>query len=187
MLATLLLSFGTPMLVAGDEFGNTQFGNNNPYCQDNVLTWIVWDAIRQEDRDLVRYVRKLIQLRQKMQVFERKKFFNGKINERYARYNIKDIMWFSEQGKEFENNDWYLEDRKSLSYFIYGENCSFFLIYNANAQPLVWQLPDFVKKTKITLIFDSSEQLKPETPIVKDELDIPAWSVWVLELRKPEK
>lgn len=187
MLATLLLSFGTPMLVAGDEFGNTQFGNNNPYCQDNVLTWIVWDAISQEDRDLVRYVRKLIQLRQKMQVFERKKFFNGKINERYARYNIKDIMWFSEQGKEFENNDWYLEDRKSLSYFIYGENCSFFLIYNANAQPLVWQLPDFVKKTKITLIFDSSEQLKPEIPIVKDELDIPAWSVWVLELRKPEK
>lgn len=75
MLATLLMSFGTPMLVAGDEFGNTQFGNNNPYCQDNVLTWIVWQAIRQQDRDLVRYVRRLIQQRQKMDVFARKKIF----------------------------------------------------------------------------------------------------------------
>ena len=187
MLATLLMSFGTPMLVAGDEFGNTQFGNNNPYCQDNVLTWIVWDAIRQQDRDLVRYVRRLIQLRQKMAVFARKKFFSGKLIEKYARYDVKDIMWYREDGVEFQNPDWYMEDRRSLSCLIYGEPEAYFVIYNANDKPMNWTLPDFLAKTKITLVLDSSEQIKSDTPIEVEKIEIPAWSVWVLDLRRPEK
>lgn len=187
MLATLLMSFGTPMLVAGDEFGNTQFGNNNPYCQDNVLTWIVWDAIRQQDRDLVRYVRRLIQLRQKMAVFARKKFFSGKLIEKYAHYDIKDIMWYREDGVEFQNPDWYMEDRRSLSCLIYGEPEAYFVIYNANDKPMSWTLPDFLAKTKITLVLDSSEQIKADTPIEVEKIEIPAWSVWVLDLRRLEK
>ncbi len=187
MLATLLMSFGTPMLVAGDEFGNTQFGNNNPYCQNNVLTWIVWDAIRQQDRDLVRYVRRLIQLRQKMAVFARKKFFSGKLIEKYARYDVKDIMWYREDGVEFQNPDWYMEDRHSLSCLIYGEPEAYFVIYNANDKPMSWTLPDFLAKTKITLVLDSSEQIKADTPIEVEKIEIPAWSVWVLDLRRLEK
>ena len=187
MLATLLMSFGTPMLVAGDEFGNTQFGNNNPYCQDNVLTWIVWDAIRQQDRDLVRYVRRLIQLRQKMAVFARKKFFSGKLIEKYSRYDVKDIMWYREDGVEFQNPDWYMEDRRSLSCLIYGEPEAYFVIYNANDKPMNWTLPDFLAKTKITLVLDSSEQIKADTPIEVEKIEIPAWSVWVLDLKRPEK
>ena len=187
MLATLLMSFGTPMIVAGDEFGNTQFGNNNPYCQDNVLTWIVWDAISQKDRDLVRYVRRLIQLRQKMNVFQRKKFFSGKLIEKYARYDVKDIMWYREDGVEFQNPDWYMEDRRSLACLIYGEPAAYFVIYNANDKTKSWTLPDFWEKTKVTLALDSSEQIKPDTPIEFEKIEIPAWSVWVLDLRRPEK
>lgn len=187
MLATLLMSFGTPMIVAGDEFGNTQFGNNNPYCQDNVLTWIVWDAISQKDRDLVRYVRRLIQLRQKMNVFRRKKFFSGKLIEKYARYDVKDIMWYREDGVEFQNPDWYMEDRRSLACLIYGEPAAYFVIYNANDKTKSWTLPDFWEKTKVTLALDSSEQIKPDTPIEFEKIEIPAWSVWVLDLRRPEK
>lgn len=187
MLATLLLSFGTPMLVAGDEFHNTQFGNNNPYCQDNVLTWLVWDAVNSEDRDLVRYVRRLIQLRQKMPVFSRRKFFTGKLVEKYARYEIKDIMWFREDGVEFQNVDWYMEDRRSLSCLIYSEPVAYFIIYNANSQPMDWTLPEFLQKTKISLALDSSEQIKTDTPIETENVEVPAWSVWVLELRKSEK
>lgn len=187
MLATLLMSFGTPMLFAGDEFGNTQFGNNNPYCQNNVLTWIVWNAIRQEDRNLARYVRHLIQLRHKMSVFNRTKFFSGRLIEKYARYDIKDIMWFREDGVEFQSQDWYMEDKRSLTCFIYGEPAAYFIIYNANAQSVNWKLPEFMHKTNISLVLDSSEQIKADTPIESENVEIPAWSVWVLELRKPEK
>lgn len=63
MISTLLLSFGTPMILAGDEFAHSQFGNNNPYCQDNVLTWIAWDAISKEDKEQVKFVRRVIGLR----------------------------------------------------------------------------------------------------------------------------
>lgn len=187
MLATLLMSFGTPMIVAGDEFGNTQFGNNNPYCQDNVLTWLVWQAIRQQDRDLVRYVRRLIQLRQKMDVFARKKFFSGKLIEKYARYDVKDIMWYREDGVEFQNPDWYMEDRKSLACLIYGEPAAYFIIYNANDRPMNWILPDFLQRTKVLLALDSSEQIKPDTPIETEKVEVPEWSVWILDLKKPEK
>ena len=181
------MSFGTPMIVAGDEFGNTQFGNNNPYCQDNVLTWLVWQAIRQQDRDLVRYVRRLIQLRQKMDVFARKKFFSGKLIEKYARYDVKDIMWYREDGVEFQNPDWYMEDRKSLACLIYGEPVAYFIIYNANDRPMNWILPDFLQRTKVLLALDSSEQIKPDTPIETEKVEVPEWSVWILDLKKPEK
>ena len=69
MMATLMLAFGTPMLLAGDEFRHTQFGNNNPYCQDNILNWLAWEAISKEDTVFTRYVKKLIALRKKLKIF----------------------------------------------------------------------------------------------------------------------
>jgi len=186
MAATLFLSFGTPMTVAGDEFRHTQFGNNNPYCQNNVLTWIVWEAINKEDRLFARYFRRLIHLRKKMKIFGRSKFFSGRFITRYARYNVKDIMWFTDSGREFETNDWYLEDRKSLSCFIYGEKKSYFLIFNANNQKTFWTLPEFCKKAETALLLDSSETYQ-ENLEMSASFEVPAWSVMVLSLVKPEK
>ncbi len=187
MLATLLTSYGTPMMVAGDEFANTQFGNNNPYCQDNVITWLAWDAITDNEKKLIDYVRRLIKLRKKMKIFNRLKFFSGEQVGRYAKFNIKDLMWFEENGKEYEKRDWYSENRKSLAFFVCDEPEAYFLIYNANDKPKDWKMPDFCKKTKMTLLFDSSETFEVETPMNKYEFAVPAWSVWVLALRKSEK
>lgn len=188
MLATLMMSFGTPMLVAGDELGNTQFGNNNPYCQNNVFTWIVWEAIRAEDRSLARYVRHLIGLRQKMKIFDRSRFFKGEVIGKYARHHIKDIMWFTESGKEFENQDWYLENRKSLGCFVYAEKKAYFMIYNANGQEVLWQLPDFCKKSSVKVLMDSSEILETDVEIsTLQNFEVSAWSVVVLEVKKAGK
>ena len=66
------------MMVAGDEFAHTQFGNNNPYCQDNVLTWIAWEGISKEDKELVKFIRRVIALRKKLRIFNRRHFFCGK-------------------------------------------------------------------------------------------------------------
>lgn len=188
MMATLMISYGTPMVVAGDEFGNTQFGNNNPYCQDNVITWIVWEAINQEGRDFARYVRKLIKLRKELNIYKRTKFFKGEIVGKHAKYNVKDINWFTEQGKEFDNNDWYLENRKSLACFVYGEERAYFGIFNANPHSIDWKFPDFCKKTHMRVLLDSSDKIKDGTIILADDgLNINAWSLLILELTTPEK
>lgn len=186
MAATLFLSFGTPMFVAGDEFRHTQFGNNNPYCQDNVLTWIVWEALNTDDRQLARYFRKLIHLRRKMKIYRRLKFFNGRQAAKYARWNLKDIMWFKEDGGEFETGDWYAENRKTLSCFVYDEKKSYFLIFNADSGKVGWILPEFCKKADVSLLLDSSETYQ-ENQKMQISFEAPAWSVMVLSLVKPEK
>jgi glycogen operon protein len=89
-LATLLLSQGVPMLVAGDEFGRTQRGNNNAYCQDNELSWIDWDGITDEGRALTEYTRRLISLRREHLVFHRSRFFHGKT---IPGTDVKDVRW----------------------------------------------------------------------------------------------
>ncbi len=103
-LATLLLSIGTPMLLAGDEFLRTQGGNNNAYCQDNPVSWIDW-SLADENRDLARFVRELIAFRMRHPAFRRPEFFTGKD----ANYNaIPDISWYDPSGKA---PDWARIDR----------------------------------------------------------------------------
>ncbi len=188
MLTTLIMSFGTPMIFAGDEFGNTQFGNNNPYCQDNVLTWIVWEAINQEDRNLARFVKSLIDLRKNMKVFARSTFFDGKKIERFARHTLRDLMWFKENGEEMKSEDWLDENRKSIASFAFGENKSYLFISNANTVPKEWKLPEFCAKACLKILVDSSETYEPDTKVeYKKLLKISAWSAVIIEISKPEK
>jgi glycogen debranching enzyme GlgX len=102
LLATLLLSQGIPMLVAGDEFSRTQKGNNNAYCQDNDVSWIDWSALEQ-NRDQVAFVRKLIKLRAEHPVFRRSSFFLGDPADGNS---VKDIVWLTPGGSEMAGNDW---------------------------------------------------------------------------------
>ncbi|MFO0957722.1 MAG: glycogen debranching protein GlgX [Isosphaeraceae bacterium] len=101
-LATLLLSQGVPMLLAGDERGHTQDGNNNTYCQDNDLTWLSWE-MTPERRELRSFVRKLIHLRREHPVFRRRKFFEGRS---IRGTDVKDIYWINPDGSEMSEEDW---------------------------------------------------------------------------------
>ena len=80
VLATLLLSQGTPMLLAGDEFGRTQRGNNNAYCQDNEISWLDW-RIEEKGRSLTEFVQQLTQLRDRYPILRRGRFLAGEYNE----------------------------------------------------------------------------------------------------------
>jgi glycogen debranching enzyme GlgX len=110
-LATLLLSAGVPMLVAGDELGRTQDGNNNAYCQDNELSWISWPY---DDRDpagpdplLVSLVSGLLRLRRRSPVLRRTTFFRGgRISPEDAGHPVPDISWFHPTGRVMEDGDW---------------------------------------------------------------------------------
>ena len=92
LLATLLLSQGVPMLLAGDEMGNTQHGNNNAYCQDSEIAWIKWD---QADHDLLAFVQLLTGLRREHPVFRRPHFFRGRPIPGTV---VSDIVWLNPEG-----------------------------------------------------------------------------------------
>ena len=133
LLATLLLSIGTPMLLGGDEFLRTQGGNNNAYCQDNPVSWVDW-TLADENRGLSRFVRELIALRLRHPAFRRPEFFTGKD----ANYNaIPDISWYDPSGKA---PDWARIDRM-IAARIDGSRADivadrddndFFLMFNAS-------------------------------------------------------
>ncbi len=103
MLATLLLAQGTPMLLAGDEFGHSQGGNNNAYCQDNKTTWLNWPALDERGLELAGFARKLIALRQAFPVLRRGRFLTGAVNEELG---VKDVAWLTPSGTEMEDGHW---------------------------------------------------------------------------------
>ncbi|HLK79640.1 MAG TPA: glycogen debranching protein GlgX [Streptosporangiaceae bacterium] len=152
-LTTLLLSQGVPMLLAGDEMGRTQQGNNNAYCQDNEISWVDWAVRSEDDQELLDYVRRLLRLRAEHAVFRRRRFFRGQ-SIRGGRQRLGDIAWFTLTGEEMTDDDWDAGFAKSLTVFLNGraisepdrrgeriEDDSFLLLFNASEQDLTFTIP----------------------------------------------
>ncbi len=102
MLSTLLLSQGTPMLLAGDEFGRTQNGNNNAYCQDSDISWVNWE-IEEKGQSLIRFVSRLTALRRRFPILRRNRFLTAAYNEEL---DIKELTWLNAGGGEMMPGDW---------------------------------------------------------------------------------
>src|SRR3712207_8331294 len=117
MLATLLLSRGTPMLLAGDEFARTQQGNNNAYCQDNEVSWIDWEGIDEDGVELLEFTRKLIQLRQNLPILRRVRFLSGIYNEEL---DVKDVTWLTPAGDEVTAAHWQDPNARCISILLEG-------------------------------------------------------------------
>ena len=123
LFATLLLSLGVPMLLAGDEIGRTQHGNNNAYCQDNEISWFDWEHLRPEDEGLARFVRYLIHLRRRHRVFSRPRFLRGEV---LSEAGVKDITWVMPSGSEATAEDWSNPGVQSFGYVLSGAAGEFF-------------------------------------------------------------
>jgi isoamylase len=102
LLSTLLLSQGTPMLLAGDEFARTQLGNNNAYCQDNEISWVNWD-LQEKGKSLLAFVQTVCALRQQYPIFHRNRFLTGAFDEELQ---VKDVTWINASGAELRAEDW---------------------------------------------------------------------------------
>ncbi len=152
MLATLLLSLGVPMLLAGDEIGRTQRGNNNAYCQDNEVSWTDWEQVRLEDEKIGRLVGYLIHLRREHSVFSRPRFLRGEV---LSEAGVKDITWFTQSGKEARAEDWANAAALSLGYVLSGAagefltpggqrdiDESFLVMMNADRGDLDFRIPE---------------------------------------------
>jgi len=149
-LATLLLSQGIPMLCAGDEFGRTQNGNNNAYCQDNETSWIDW-SLDEKGRALLQFVRRMIEIRRDHPAFRRRDFFQGRP---LHGGDVKDISWFQPDGSEMTLDAWDHEHARALGVYLAGEaltetdrrgqrltDDNFLLLFNAGAEAVDFQLP----------------------------------------------
>lgn len=167
MLLTLLLSQGVPMLTAGDEFGRSQQGNNNAYCQDSPISYLHWDW-NPDQSELWEFVRRIIALRREHPAFRRTTFFKGE--EQFT--GVKDVIWYNENGLEMENDDWngrclclgmyiagdYLEgslDERGLP----QRDNSFLLIFSNNDSPQTFTLPKPKNWAEWRIILDTE---KPE-------------------------
>lgn len=181
MMSTLLMSYGVPIILAGDELSTTRFGNNNPYCQDNIINWLVWNAVMDKDRDMVRFIRKAIKLRRRLKMFNRKKFFEGK---RQGRKGYKDLAWFTEKGVEFSVADWNDNNRRSLSYAVYNNRSFVLTILNAESSDMSWRLPALEGNTW-ELVLDSSGKFNQSSKLGSHQMiKVPAWSTLVIEIKK---
>ena len=102
LLGTLLLSQGTPMLLAGDEFARTQRGNNNAYCQDNEISWVDW-SLQERNQSQIRFVQKLTWMRHKYPILRRSRFLTG---EHSKELDVKDLTWINVSGAEMQAENW---------------------------------------------------------------------------------
>ncbi|WP_407444678.1 glycogen debranching protein GlgX [Rhodococcus sp. (in: high G+C Gram-positive bacteria)] len=152
ILATLVLSQGTPMLAHGDEMGRSQRGNNNVYCQDNELSWMDW-SLAEANADLVAFTRNVIALRTEHPVFRRRRFFEGRPIR--SGDQSRDIAWLTPSGEEMTPEHWDSGFGKSLAVFLNGDgipepdhrgqrvvDTSFLLCFNAHHEPIEFVTPD---------------------------------------------
>jgi isoamylase len=167
LLATLLLSQGTPMLLAGDECGHTQLGNNNAYCQDNDISWIAWNNPGSRESEFPEFVRMLISLRHEHPVFRRTRFFHGQVTER----GLQDIRWILPDGAEMTVEAWQDPSRKAFGALLGGEtgdrfvslsgypeyDDTFLIIMNAHEEDLNFRLPEAGAFDRWELVFETAQ------------------------------
>jgi isoamylase len=184
-LATLLLSQGVPMLLAGDELGRTQLGNNNAYCQDNDTSWVDWEAAGKH-ADLLEFTGNLIALRRDHAVFRRRRFFSGELGGQ------RDISWLTPAGTEMTEADWRASYARSLAVLLNGEaitepgprgetitDQSFLLLFNAHDEPVNFTLPG----GGWHVVFDTAESVgtEPSAPTSANTRQVAGRAVVVLE------
>ncbi|PJG84071.1 glycogen debranching protein GlgX [Caviibacterium pharyngocola] len=149
LLTSLLLSNGTPMLLAGDEFGNTQYGNNNAYCQDNAVTWLKWNEF---NKDLFFVVKQMIALRKRMQILQRDVWWKD-----------DDVQWLNSNGDLMSVEDWHNRDTKALQVFL---DKTWLLVINAKAGLQEFQLPQGDWK----IVYSAATAMVRENRLYVDDL-----------------
>jgi isoamylase len=150
LMATLILSRGTPMILAGDEIGNTQRGNNNAYAQDNEITWVEWNKISAGDRTLLDFTRRLLSVRKQFPILNRGRFLTGTYNEELG---VKDLTWLTPDAVEMTEAQWTDPNARCFGMLLdgraqasgikkLGNEDTLLLVFNAHHDVVKFMLPE---------------------------------------------
>ncbi len=197
MLATLLIAQGTPMLLAGDEFSNSQAGNNNAYCQDNEIGWLNWDRIDPVGEALRTFVRGVIALRRSHPVLRQSNFLHGEV----CPNGHKNIAWYTPAGAEKQADDWENPRHRCIGMLLNGDAAqgatdeaasSVFAILNAHDETVSFELPpppspDSHWESVLDTRMNASDSLPTDqeyTHAAGETADMPGHTVLVLASRK---
>ena len=149
LMASLLLSQGVPMILGGDELSHTRRGNNNPYCQDNEISWYDWDLNEREEKFL-EFVQRLTAFRKEHPSFRRRHFLDPVEDGSGS----GDVLWWHPEGREMASDDWEDESLRAFGYLLRGQDLapdangrprtddSFLVLMNQGDAPVEFQLPE---------------------------------------------
>ncbi|OSC31939.1 glycogen debranching enzyme GlgX [Mycobacterium vulneris] len=193
--ATLMLSQGTPMIAHGDEFGRTQNGNNNVYCQDSELSWMDWSLV-DKNADLLAFARRVSTLRKRHPVFRRRRFFEGEPIR--TGDEVRDIAWLNPSSREMTHEDWGESIHKCVAVFLNGEaisapnargervvDDSFLLCFNAGEDPVEFVTPNTDYAKEWTVELDTNEPTgrkegADQVVTAEEKVSLPSRSLLVL-------
>ena len=172
LLATLLFAQGTPMIVAGDEFGRTQQGNNNAYCQDGEISWVDWEARSDDDHALTAFVAQLISLRHALPVLHRQRWFDGRWNEELQ---VRDVTWLTSAGVAIEDAQWSDPAMRCFGMLIDGRaqasgiqklasDATILAVFNGHDDVVEFKLPDIKGSDCWTCLVDTNMSVRKELP-----------------------
>jgi glycogen operon protein len=203
----VILSQGIPMLMAGDEFGRTQRGNNNAYCQDNEISWLDWDSA---DHDLTEFVQRVTKLRHDHPVFRRRQFFTGMQLDDFAsdadhsrlagepsyRAELGDIEWYTPYGTVMFDGEWHEPSRRALTVFLNGHGIvtrdergqrivddSFLILFNVGPRPTRMSVPPELANHRWHLELSTADPTAGGDTVISSVVVEP-WSVLVLSDRR---
>ncbi|HEY0157997.1 MAG TPA: glycogen debranching protein GlgX [Thermoanaerobaculia bacterium] len=182
-LTTLFLSQGVPMILGGDEFGRTQNGNNNGYCQDNDLSWFHWQNM---DDGLRAFVARVIQFRKEHPVFQRRRWFHGR---QVRGTGVSDIGWFKPDGEQMTDADWHAGYARTVGVFLNGKaiptpdhrgepivDDSFYILFSAHNEAMTFKLPTCPWGDRWEKVLDTNEPI----PNLREHREFKAGEdVWV--------
>ncbi len=193
LLATLFLSQGVPMLVAGDEMSRTQGGNNNAYCQDNEISWLDW---AHADRDLVEFVKRLAQLRRDHWTFRRRGWFQGRPIRRKGGTSLPDIAWLDPDGQEMTDEQWNSEQSRTVQVWLDGKQIAgtdrrgepviddtFLVVFHADPEARAIRLPGPAYGAAWNRVLDTEHGFATETErhAAGENIEVPGRSLWVFQ------
>jgi isoamylase len=174
LIGTVIVSRGVPMLLGGDEFGRTQRGNNNAYCQDNETSWIDW-SLREVNADLRQFVREWLRLRREQPALRIERFPDDSIDE------ADPWLWFSESGAVLRDFDWNNAKRRAFGVCMdaAGEDNVYWLLllFNAGGKDINFAIPSWIAATDL-----SAELLCSTVETERNPLIAPASSLSVVKL-----
>ena len=153
LLATLLFSQGTPMLLMGDELGRSQRGNNNAYCQDNELSWVDWPSLTTEDSAFADSVGHLVDLRRTHPLLRQTRYLHGERTDA----GLANVTWLAPEGRAMTPTDWHDPQRRCFGLLLAGEGGVLAILLNADERLQHFALPRHICSTGWRVLLDTAD------------------------------